>query len=229
MASSVQPLIHRYVSILEGHVPATLATAVHELLHLQLGRVVLSQWIAAASSTEVGVAMGLAAELRRWLVDWEPAGGSAVSGVIVRQIHPPTPRVERQVDPQVAVYLCSAALDQQISEHRDREYQLKLARIRAWLGVSAAELARLLGVSREAVRQWELGAPVGEDRWPLVDRLFETSRRLTEYFKLEALPSVVRRRSQTLNNQSPMDWLFMQRHDELVAAYERLFTYAATE
>jgi transcriptional regulator with XRE-family HTH domain len=195
----------------------------------QLGPVLLTNWIAAATSTEISVAMGLAAELRGWLVDIRATGVSASAEVRVTTIHPPPARVERAVPAASITYVQTAALDQQLAGRRNQEYALKLSRIRSLLGVSAAEVARLLGVSREAVRQWEAGAAISEDRWPSIDRLFETCRRLSTYFKIESLPSVVRRSVPALGNQSPLEWLIMQKQDELLAVYERAFGFGVTQ
>jgi len=225
--AAVDPLIQRYVRIIEGVWP-TKAPPVEELLHAGLGRVFLSGWVGSGSSAEAGVAIGLAAEVRRWLSDLK-ASGCLPPDLSIREIHPRPSGANLLIGGQAVTYVLLAALDQYIVEHRNESYRTTLGYVRTRLGLNGAELARLLGVSREAVRQWEHGAAIAPDRWSTIDKAFSTLQRLTAFIKPEALPSVMRRRVAALNNLSPLEWLLSQRHDELLAFYERLFSYASTE
>ena len=107
-------------------------------------------------------------------------------------------------------------------------YLYKLERVRSLLALKPAELAKLVGVSREALRQWHGGAQISSERWADIDRLVSTVNRLASYFKPEALPSIVRRRAQALNQQTAFDWLASKRYDELLSQYEAALTYEAT-
>jgi DNA-binding XRE family transcriptional regulator len=226
LATAAHPIIDYYISLVAKVLP-TEADAASELLNAQLGRVVLGGWLAAATSTEVGLAMGLAAELRGWLIDLKTSG-AASSTFDIREIHPPQARHAKRIDPRAARYLVSAGVGQYIARKREDEYLLKLNTVRTRLGITSAELARLLGVSREAIRQWDLGATISEERWPAIDTLFRTAEHLARYYKLESLPAILRTKNPRLSNQSPLEWLFAQKHAELVNFYDRLFSYVLT-
>jgi DNA-binding XRE family transcriptional regulator len=225
--SAADPLIHTYVSILNRALPDK-TEAAEELLHGALSRVCISGWMGAARSAEAGVAIGLACELRRWLCDLRVSGNVTVELPILA-IYPEHARANVIIGPDAVTYVSSAALDRRVSERREKSYALKLELIRTRLGLSRPELARLIGVSREGLRQWERGAPISPDRWPIIDKSFEAVRGLLAFIKPEALPSVVRRPLKALNNASPLAWLMAQRHDELRKFYEKLFSYASTD
>ena len=225
--SAAEPLIHTYVSILNRALPDK-AEAAEEVLHAALSRVCISGWMGAARSAEAGVAIGLASELRRWLCDLTVSGNVSVK-LQIREIYPEHARPDVVIGPEAVTYVSSVALDRRVSERREKSYALKLELVRSRLGLSRPELARLIGVSREGLRQWERGAPISPDRWPIIDKSFDTVSGLLAFVKPEALPGVVRRRLKALNNASPLDWLMSQRHDELRKFYEVLFSYASTD
>jgi len=225
--SAADQLIHTYLSIIDRAVPSKVDAA-EELLHFELGRVCMSGWMGVTTPMEVSVAIGLAAELRRWLCDLKLSGNVAVD-IPIRQIFPEHAKTRAVIEPQAVAYVFSAALDRHVSEQRVKSYGLKLELIRSRLGLSRAELARLIGVSREGLRQWEGGAAIAPDRWPTIDKLFGTVNSLITSIKPEALPAVVRRPVAALNNLTPLDWLMSQRHEELLKFYERLFSYASTD
>ena len=147
----------------------------------------------------------------------------------IREIYPEHPRAGVVIEPEAVTYVSSAALDRRVSERREKSYPLKLELTRSRLGLTRPELARLIGVSREGLRQWERGAPISPDRWPIIDKSFDAVNGLLAFVKPEALPGLIRRRLKALNNASPLDWLMSQRHDELRKFYEVLFGYASTD
>ena len=225
--AAAEPLIHTYVSILNRALPGK-AEAAEEVLHAALSRVCISGWMGAGGSAEVGVAIGLASELRRWLCDLTVSGNVSVE-LQIREIYPEHPRAGVVIEPEAVTYVSSAALDRRVSERREKSYPLKLELTRSRLGLTRPELARLIGVSREGLRQWERGAPISPDRWPIIDKSFDAVNGLLAFVKPEALPGLIRRRLKALNNASPLDWLMSQRHDELRKFYEVLFGYASTD
>jgi hypothetical protein len=171
---------------------------------------------------EVDIAVGLAAGLRTWLLELKSSG--QVPSLQVEAIVPPHAWRRIEMRPEAITYMASAALDQDSEEQHAESYLYKLERIRSTLGLKPAELARLLAVTPEGLRQWRLGGTIAKERWPEIDNLSETVRKLTEFFKPEALPSIVRRRSPGLGNRTPLDWLASGNYEGLVSLYQEVFT-----
>jgi len=220
-------MIDSFVSLVSSRLPDK-GEAARELLTFQLGEVVLGAWFATSTATDVGLMMGLAAKLRHWLLDLRSAG-LVTSSLSVLEIHPPQAKASRSVAPKAAGYLVAAALEHSVAGDRQETYGRKVNQIRSSMALSGADLARLLGVSREAVRQWENGSTISEDRWATIDSAYETVQRLLKYFKPDRLPAVIRRPIPGLGNRSPWDLLLMRREDELLRFYERVFSYGVTD
>ncbi len=226
LAAAADPAVNSFVAIVSSRLPAQ-GEAARRLLYFELGEVVLSGWLYAATSTEVGFTMGLAAQLRHWILELRSAG-MVTASLLVREIQPPRITAPRSVQPQAAAYLVSAALEHSAGADRQEAYRQRVSTLRARMALSGADLARLLRVSREAVRQWESGSAISEDRWAAIDSAYQTMGHLLKYFKPERLPAVLRRPIPALENRSPWDLILMGREQELLRFYDNVLTYGVT-
>jgi len=226
LVSAADPLIHVCVNLVRDLLPDE-ADALGELLHVQLARVCASGWVGSRSTREEDVAIGITAELRNWLLERKDIG--QLSPVITITALAPGPTARSvQLQPDAITYIVMAGVDRHLNESRANAYLLKLNRIRSSLGITAAELARLLRVSREAIRKWEHGDTIAPERWQDIDSLLEAVEMLLRYFQPEHLPSVIRRSIPALNNDAPIDWLASRRFDELAAFFDEKFNYGTT-
>jgi transcriptional regulator with XRE-family HTH domain len=226
LVNATESLIHVCVNLVRDLVPDD-ADALGELLHVQLAHVCASGWVGSRSTHEEDVAIGLTAELRDWLLDREHSGQLAPS-VTITALEPGPSSSPIRLQTDAITYIVMAGVDRHLNETRAQTYLVKLNRIRSALGITAAELARLLRVSREAIRKWERGDPIAQERWPDIDSLLEAVDMLQRYFKLEHLPSVIRRPVPALNNDAPIEWLASRRFDELAAFFDEKFNYGST-
>lgn len=226
LASAADPLIHVCVNLVRDLVPDE-ADALGELLHVQLARVCASGWVGSRSTREEDVAIGITAELRNWLLERIRIGQLSPT-VMITALVPGPASSSVQLQTNAITYVVMAGVDRHLSETRAHAYLLKLNRIRSALGITAAELARLLRVSREAIRKWEHGDTIAPERWPDIDGLLEAVEMLLRYFKPEYLPSVIRRPIPVLNNDAPIEWLASRRFDELAAFFDEKFNYGTT-
>ena len=95
--------------------------------------------------------------------------------------------------------------------------------LRVW-GMSQAEVARLLGVSRQAVGKWRAqGAPAARAK-PLAD-LAAATELLVRYLKRDRIPAVVRRQIPALGGVSLMDLLARGDTDSLLLACRDMFRF----
>ncbi len=226
LVSAADPLIHVCVNLVRDLLPDE-ADALGELLHVQLARVCASGWVGSRSTREEDVAIGITAELRNWLLERKDIG--QLSPVITITALAPGPTARSvQLQPDAITYIVMAGVDRHLNESRANAYLLKLNRIRSSLGITAAELARLLRVSREAIRKWEHADTIAPERWQDIDSLLEAVEMLLRYFQPEHLPSVIRRSIPALNNDAPIDWLASRRFDELAAFFDEKFNYGTT-
>jgi DNA-binding transcriptional regulator YiaG len=226
LARASEPLIHYCVNIITDLVPGD-KDAINELIHLELAPVWMSGWLGARSSPEADVAVGLIARIRRWLHDLKPSERLHRS-VEINNIEPPRATAGFQIRASALSYLTLASLDVHATETRNDAYRLKLNWIRSALGISPAELARLLHVSREAIRRWELGESISSERWADIDELHSYVEKLLTYIRPERLPAVIRRRIPALSNQAPLELIASRRVGELIALYESLTSYETT-
>jgi transcriptional regulator with XRE-family HTH domain len=226
LVGATDPLIHVCVNVVRDLIPSE-ADALGELLHVQLARVCASGWVGSRATHEEDVAVGLTAELRAWLLE-RKRGGQLSPDVVIRPLEPGPTSSLIHLQTDAISYIVMAGVDRHLTETRAQTYLLKLNRIRSTLGITAAELARLLRVSREAIRKWEHGDPIAPDRWPDIDRLLEAAQTLLGYFKPEYVPSVIRRPVPDLNNDTPLDYLASRRFDELAAYFDEKFHFGTT-
>jgi len=225
LAHATEPLIHYCLNVIGDMVPQN-HEAVSELIHSELGPVCMSSWVNSRSSREAGVAIGLIARLRRWIHEIRPSTNLPPDLEITEII--PNSAMPAKINASALSYLIFAGLGVHAVESRDADYHMRLTRIRSALGVNSSELARLLGVSREAIRKWDNGESISSERWSDIDELYSNVDKLLTYIKPEGLPVVVRRQIPALSNQTPLQLLASQRSAELLALYERLTSYQTT-
>lgn len=226
LVSAADPLIHVCVNLVRNLLPGD-ADALGELLHVQLARVCASGWVGSRSTHGEDVAAGITAELRNWLLERRDIG-QLPPVITITALTPGSTASSVQLQADAVTYIVMAGVDRHLNESRASAYLLKLNRIRSSLGITAAELARLLRVSREAIRKWEHGDTIAPERWQDIDRLLEAVETLLRYFQPEHLPSVIRRPIPALNNDAPIDWLASRRFDELAAFFDEKFNYGTT-
>ena len=111
-------------------------------------------------------------------------------------------------------------------EHLDRQRSGRsLARTLAVWGLSRAEAARLLGVSRQAVGKWlEHGVPA--ERATLVADLAAATDVLVHYLKRDRIRAVVRRPLPERQNTSLVQMLAQGDSGELLATCRNMFDFA---
>jgi len=90
-------------------------------------------------------------------------------------------------------------------------------------GLSAADIARVVGVAERQVRNWTSGgnAPSGRNR----DRLLElhyVTRHLREIYTREGAEIWLHGRKRSLDSRRPIDLLAEGAYDEVLDAIERL-------
>mgnify|MGYP000091147065 CR=1 FL=1 len=91
-------------------------------------------------------------------------------------------------------------------------------------GLSQAQTARLLGISRQAVGKWlERGAPT--ERAALVCDLAAATDLLTHYLKRDRIPAVVRRPIPACENLSLLDLLEQGRSAQLLELCRQMFSF----
>jgi len=227
LVSAAEPLIHYCATVVGDLLPVDEAGTVTTVLHYELARACTSGWVGARSSHEADVAVGLTAHIRDWLLEWKRSGRVAAT-VTIKTMNLKPGGVVVQVRPEAFSYVVMASLDRDMEEIRDDAYLFKLQRVRSTLGIRPAELARLLRVSREAIRKWESGDPISKERWADIDKLNTTIDALVRFIRPENLPAVVRRPVPALDNATPLDWLAARRFDELISFYERVFAFGST-
>jgi DNA-binding transcriptional regulator YiaG len=225
LTRATEPLIHYCLNVISDIVPQDQDT-VSELIHSELGPACMSSWVSSRPTREAGLAIGLIARLRSWIYDMRPSTKLS-SDIQITKITPGN-AMPVKFNAHAFTYIVTAGLDAHAVESREQDYHLKLTRIRSVLGVNSSEVARLLGVSREAIRKWDNGDPISSERWSSIDELYADVEKLLTYIKPENLPAVVRRHIPALSNQTPLQLLASKRSDELLTLYERLTSYQTT-
>lgn len=227
LVSSLDDIVHVYATTVEELIPGK-QDLLEGILHLELGSIASGGWIGVTQSIGEDFSLALAAKTREWLKDLQ-AGGVVPISVSITDLHPTNGKHDLQISADALTYVALAGLDKWTSEQRDRTYREKLSQIQSLLGLKPSELAAVLHVSREAVRQWFDGAQISNERWPDIDRLVRVSDFLLRHFKPEVLPSLIRRRPPILGNRRPLDLLVSGRDDELISAYDQLFAPGVTQ
>lgn len=99
-----------------------------------------------------------------------------------------------------------------------------LARILDAWGLSQAELARLFGVTRQAIGKWlERGVPA--ERIETIADLAAATDLLVLHLKRDRIPAVVRRKSAALGKRSLLDLVAASRHRDVLEACRSMFAF----
>lgn len=219
-------VVHMYASAL-GSIDSNLAQLVAPALHGELASIWASGWVRTRESVGADLVVGLAARLRELVTDLQSSGRVNLE-LSTRALHPQHSLVPAQVTSQAIGYLAAAGLGQLVKEQRDSRYTTRLISIQTTLGLRPAELARLLQVTREAVRRWHDGAPVAPERWADIDRLERVVGGLATYYKVEALPAVVRRKVPGLGQKTPLELIQAGREVELMNFLNSIYARGVT-
>lgn len=112
-------------------------------------------------------------------------------------------------------------LSQQLSCRRSGH---QLARILEVWGLSQAEFANLMGVSRQAVGKWSANVPA--DRSVDIANLAAATDLLVHYVRRDRIPAVVRRPASALDDRSLIDLVGSGQTESVLNACRRMFDAA---
>jgi transcriptional regulator with XRE-family HTH domain len=101
----------------------------------------------------------------------------------------------------------------------------QLGYVREALGLSKTELARLLGVRRQAVDQWSKGIPA--DRTAQVNRLVELAQFLQRRLVPARIPQIVRTRAKGLDGRTILELLAASGVEAVYEYVARLSSYTS--
>ena len=99
--------------------------------------------------------------------------------------------------------------------------------LRVW-GLSAADAARLFGVSRQAVSKW-LAHGLPAERLETVANLAAATDLLVRYLKADRIPATVRRSADRLGGRSLLDLVADGDGREALEAVRAMFDFAAVQ
>ncbi len=103
----------------------------------------------------------------------------------------------------------------------------ELARLMAGWQLSVSDVARLFGVTRQAVQQWlEDGVPAA--RQPKLLQILRIGDLLERNLQPPRIPAVVRSDAGSYGGRSMLELIADGRHDELLESVERSFDWAST-
>jgi hypothetical protein len=103
----------------------------------------------------------------------------------------------------------------------------ELARLIAGWQLSISDVARLFGVTRQAVQQW-LGDGVPAARQPKLLQILRVGDLLERNLEPPRIPAVVRSAAGAYGGRSMLEMIAEDRHDDLLEAVERSFDWAST-
>lgn len=98
----------------------------------------------------------------------------------------------------------------------------RLAEAMDGLGLSAAEAAGVLGVSRESVRRWLQGEAISPENQGRIDELWQTLQWAGLALRPESLPKLLRRPVPRLGGSTRLELLLDRRFEELREDFQRL-------
>jgi hypothetical protein len=102
-----------------------------------------------------------------------------------------------------------------------------LAGLMAGWQLSVSDVARLFGVTRQAVQQWlDDGVPAA--RQPKLLQILRIGDLLERNLELPRIPAVVRSDAGAYGGRSMLELIAEDRHDELLSSVERSFDWAST-
>jgi DNA-binding transcriptional regulator YiaG len=191
-------------------------TTVHRLLAVA-AVAPCSGWVAQAGLGR-GIALRLLAELREEVPGAIPLVPKAGLGV-------------RWASPDAvitAVLLIERALGEQ-SENEERPWASAtlLKRVRELFELDRTDLARLFGVRRQAVEQWERrGVPA--DRRAKLAAMVALGELLAQKLRPGLLPGVARRPAAAYQGRTMLAMIEADRHDALLEDVRRSFDWATT-
>jgi hypothetical protein len=103
----------------------------------------------------------------------------------------------------------------------------ELARLIAGWQLSISDVARLFGVTRQAVQQWlDDGVPAA--RQPKLLQILRVGDLLERNLELRRIPAVVRSDAGAYGGRSMLEMIAEDRHDDLLESVERSFDWAST-
>jgi len=102
-----------------------------------------------------------------------------------------------------------------------------LARLMAGWQLSVSDVARLFGVTRQAVQQW-LDDGVPGARQPKALQILRIADLLERNLERPRIPAVVRSDAGAYGGRSMLEMIAEDRHDELLESVERSFDWAST-
>jgi len=226
LVSSVDPLVHLFIRVSHSVLPAEDEQAA-TVLHLELSSVLASPWLGVSGSFSTDVMLGITAHFRNWLIEFQ-APGLPDAQYQILALTPDHSSEPPSIAGKALAYIATAAADRYMSEAAQTDYLYKLERVQSLLGLRPAELARVLNVSREGLRQWQAGATIASDRRPDIDQIYELSTWLAHHIRPDAVPSFIRRSIPALEHRTPLDWFVSRRFSEFRRIYERGFSLDAT-
>lgn len=102
-----------------------------------------------------------------------------------------------------------------------------LQRIAEVFDLNMTELARLFGVSRQAVADWiERGVPAA--RQPKVHTILELCELLERNLRRELIPAIARKKASAYGGRNMLELIAVDRHEELLEKTRASFDWAAT-
>jgi transcriptional regulator with XRE-family HTH domain len=125
--------------------------------------------------------------------------------------------------------LYNQAIEQVITRGRGFEYERTILRsLMTRLQLSQDDVGRMLGVSGETVRRWELGATgIPVERQAAILAAEAGLRRLQDLFRPERLATVVRRAADLFDGDTALEWILRGRIAEVADRYETSLLYQA--
>lgn len=108
-----------------------------------------------------------------------------------------------------------------------RGFSPPLERLQEALGLSAAELGQLFGVSRQAIDQWKVRGVPADRRHKLAD-LVGVVDLLERKTKAGRLPLIARRPAAAFDGRTLLEMAEADRHEELREKLERAFDWSTT-
>ncbi len=117
----------------------------------------------------------------------------------------------------------NAAWLRALTDDLDRRLRAsEIERLMSLWALSAGEVARIFGVSRQAISKWR-HAGIPAERMPAVADLATAADLLDHYVKRERIPAVVRRSAELLGGRSLLDLAFEEKHEEVRVAVTNVF------
>lgn len=172
-----------------------------------------SPWVALVG-LRGGMALRLLAELR-----------AAVPGAI--PLIPPPVRWEPWAssdEMRMVIYLCETALLERLEYAKTLT---PLRRVMELFELDRSEFARLFGVTRQAVEQWEeRGVP--SERWAKLTTLLAVGELFARKLRPHVLPGVARTKAEAYGGRTMLELIAADQHEWLLNDVRESFDWAAT-